>query len=220
MRDPYEVLGVSRSATKEEITKAYRKLAKKYHPDLHPNDKEAEKKMSEINRAYDDIISGKASGSYGSGSYGSGAYGSGSYGSGSYGDYRSYGDYSTGGDYSSGDPMFNAVRKCLQMYRFADALRLLDAIEKRNGEWYYLAAIAHYNMGNKTTALNYADQAVRLDPNNMSYRRLLEEISASSDPFTKRATSYTASRSSCLSCLPWLMCLCSGGRCFPWFCWC
>ena len=171
MRDPYEVLGVSRNATKEEITKAYRKLAKKYHPDLHPNDKEAEKRMAEINEAYDRINSGKTSGSYGSGSYGSGSYGSGSYGSGSYGSYNSgsYGDYyNTDYGYSSGDPLFSAVRKCLETYRFADALKLLDAIEKRNGEWYYLAAIAHFNMGNKTTALNYASQAVKLDPNNIA----------------------------------------------------
>lgn len=51
--DPYKVLGVSRDATKEEIKKAYRQKGKEYHPDLHPNDPEATKKMSEINEAYD-----------------------------------------------------------------------------------------------------------------------------------------------------------------------
>lgn len=51
--DPYSVLGVSRDATQEEIKKAYRKMGKLYHPDLHPNDPEATKKMSEINEAYD-----------------------------------------------------------------------------------------------------------------------------------------------------------------------
>lgn len=55
MRDPYEVLGVSRSASPEEIKKAYRALAKKYHPDLHPGDASAEEKMNEINVAYDMI---------------------------------------------------------------------------------------------------------------------------------------------------------------------
>ena len=52
-RDYYEVLGVDKKASSSEIKKAYRKLAKKYHPDLHPNDKEAEKKFTEINEAYE-----------------------------------------------------------------------------------------------------------------------------------------------------------------------
>ena len=51
-RDYYEVLGVSRNASDDEIKKAYRKEAKKYHPDLHPGDKEAEAKFKEINEAY------------------------------------------------------------------------------------------------------------------------------------------------------------------------
>ncbi|AVX20006.1 MULTISPECIES: molecular chaperone DnaJ [Carboxydocella] len=52
-RDYYEVLGVGRNATEEEIKKAYRKLSKKYHPDLNPGDKSAEEKFKEINEAYE-----------------------------------------------------------------------------------------------------------------------------------------------------------------------
>ena len=62
MRDPYEVLGVSRDASDEEVKKAYRQLAKKYHPDVNPGDKTAEEKMKEVNAAYDAIKSGAAAG--------------------------------------------------------------------------------------------------------------------------------------------------------------
>ncbi len=57
-RDYYEVIGLNRGASDDEIKKAYRKLAKKYHPDLNPNDKEAEAKFKEINEAYE-VLSDK-----------------------------------------------------------------------------------------------------------------------------------------------------------------
>ncbi len=107
MRDPYEVLGIPRSASDDEIKAAYRKLAKKYHPDLNGGSAEAEAKMKEVNEAYNVLIKHKgtggpqASGGYGSsGGYG-GYSGSGGYGYGQ-GGYGSYGGY--GGSQQSGDP--------------------------------------------------------------------------------------------------------------------
>ena len=52
MDNPYDILGVSPKASDEEIQKAYRALAKKHHPDLHPNDKEAEARFKEVSAAY------------------------------------------------------------------------------------------------------------------------------------------------------------------------
>lgn len=53
MTDPYEILGVAKTAPQDEIKKSYRKLAKKYHPDMNPGDKEAEKKFKSVSHAFD-----------------------------------------------------------------------------------------------------------------------------------------------------------------------
>ncbi len=104
MNDPFAVLGVSPSATEDEIKSAYRKLAKKYHPDLNPGDKAAEQKMREVNEAYTQALQIKKGG--GSSPFGS-SYGSSSgssysnpYGS-SYGNPFGYGN--TSGGQSSGN---------------------------------------------------------------------------------------------------------------------
>ena len=52
-RDYYEVLGVDKNASEAEIKRAYRKVAKKYHPDMNPGDKEAEEKFKEAAEAYE-----------------------------------------------------------------------------------------------------------------------------------------------------------------------
>ena len=69
VQDPYKVLGLAPDASDEEVKKAYRELAKKYHPDLHPGDEEAAKRMNEINTAYDQIKSGNIPSAYTAGPY-------------------------------------------------------------------------------------------------------------------------------------------------------
>src|SRR3954465_5134386 len=59
MTDPYEILGLSRTASDEDIRKAYRKLARKYHPDLNPGDKSAEERFKNVQEAYDALSDSK-----------------------------------------------------------------------------------------------------------------------------------------------------------------
>lgn len=121
MTDPYAVLGVSSGSTDEEITRAYRALARKYHPDLHPGDKRAEANMKNLNAAYmqiQDMRSGKSArssegwggsaeadsghasrtGGYGYGSAPNGA------GGGFYGNNGGYGTDPFGGFYGGFNP--------------------------------------------------------------------------------------------------------------------
>ncbi len=101
-RDYYEVLGVSKTASDDELKKAFRKLAKQYHPDLHPDDKEAEAKFKEVNEAYE-VLSDKdkrakydqfgfagVDPNYGAGQ--GGGYGGYSYGGGGFGGFGDMGD--------------------------------------------------------------------------------------------------------------------------------
>ena len=94
-RDLYEVLGVDRSADEDTIKKAYRQMAKKYHPDLHPDDKEAEAKFKEVNDAYSvlsDPQKKAAYDQYGDAAFEQGGMGGGAGGFGGFGDFGDIGD--------------------------------------------------------------------------------------------------------------------------------
>ena len=99
IEDPYKVLGVSPNASDEEVKRAYRALAKKYHPDLNPGDKEAARKMQEVNAAYEQIKDpDKFRQQQSSGGYG--GYGGGYYDPfGGYRQQQSYGGQEQGDQY-------------------------------------------------------------------------------------------------------------------------
>ena len=224
MTDPYQVLGVSRDASTEEIKKAYRALSRKYHPDANinnPNKAEAEEKFKQVQQAYKQIMEEKengtssysSQGSYG-GSYGSGGYG-GSYGNGGYGGYN-YGS-------STEDAELRAAANYLNNMRYQEAMRVLNNISRHNAQWYYLHAIANAGLGNNISAVQDAQTAVNMEPDNMQYRQLLSQLQGGGQWYTDMGQGYGYERAGgdmgkwCCECLAinaLCNCCCYGGRGF------
>lgn len=221
-RDPYSILGVPPGASEEEITKAYRKLAKKYHPDLNPGDSTAAAKMSEINAAYDQIKNGYNPGNNSNGYSGQrSAYGQGSpFGGFTWQTYTNTSGNSSDGNAYGGDDAakMESVRVLLNNGRFQQALSLLSFIGTRNARWHYFSAIANYGVGNRVTALNHSKIAYEREPYNEDYRELYEKLSGAGNTYYETSTTYgRPSRrfsGSCLwCCLANLVCSIFGGGC-------
>ncbi len=160
MLNPYEVLGVSASASDEEIKKAYRSLSRKYHPDANvnnPNKEQAEEKFKQIQQAYDQIMKEKQQGY-------------------SYGGNRTYGGYSSR---SSSDSIeLQAAANYIANRHYAEALNVLNSISfaARGARWYYYSAMANAGAGNNVTAKEQIDRAVTLEPSNMEYRQFKQHL--------------------------------------------
>ncbi len=151
MKDPYEILGVSKNATDEEIKNAYRALARKYHPDSYADNPLADlasEKMKEINEAYDAIMNTRK------------------------------GNRSRGQSYSNPDSKFSDIRELIMQNRLDDAQMLLDGVpfDKRDAEWYFLNGSVLYKRGWFNDAYSSFSTAVRLDPNNPEYRQALSNM--------------------------------------------
>ena len=173
-KNPYDVLGVSQNASDDEVKKAYRELSRKYHPDANvdnPLADLAEEKFKEVQEAYDTIMQERASGGS------SGGYSSGSSSSYSYGGSSSY-----GGGYANTqmDPRLQAAANYINSRRYREALNTLDQVPERSAMWYYLSGCANAGIGNNILARDHAAQAVNMEPNNMQYRQLLNQLDFSS----------------------------------------
>ena len=155
MTDPYKALGVNRSATDEEIKEAYRKLAKKYHPDQYsesPLKDLADEKMKEINEAYDAIVNERKNPQRSNNQWSGGNAG-----------------YNSVNQNASSD--FNDVRNFIMTGRIADAEQILNGIpiDRRNAEWYFLKGSVLYRRGWVEEAKDHFTRACQMDPSNAEY---------------------------------------------------
>ena len=204
MLDPYSVLGVSRDASMDEIKKAYRKLSRKYHPDANinnPNKEEAEEKFKQVQQAYDQIVREREQGA--SQSSWSGGFG---------------GGYQTQDDQRSME--MRAAANYINAAHYQEALNVLNRMTERNGEWYYYHAIASAGAGNTANAMEDARRAVGMEPNNMQYQQLYQQLQSGGQWYQNMGNGYGYERpgnglgSCCCQCLCLNM-LCTGCCCVP-----
>lgn len=169
--NPYEVLGVREGASDEEIKAAYKELVKKYHPDKYvdnPLADLAEKKMAEINEAYDILMK------RGSSSSGSGAGYSG----------NSYGGNTYGGATSSD---FMQIRRDIDMGNLDSAEAALNGISTRNAEWFFLKGVVSSRRGWYDDAVSNLQTACSMEPTNQEYQRHYASIANRGNVFRNQA---------------------------------
>lgn len=191
--DPYKVLGISTNASDDEVKKAYRDLARKYHPDnYHDNPLAdlAQEKMKEINEAYDAITKERSGG----GSYSAGGSSS----------------YSSGG--TSGSAEFAEIRHLINSGNLGRAEQLLNQSSNRNAEWYFLMGSMYYQKGWLDEARNHYQRAVNMAPGNAEYRQALNYMNNGGNAYRPSGYAQHSGPDACDCCTTMLcMNMCCGG---------
>ncbi len=163
MTDPYKVLGVAPTASDDEIKKAYRALARKYHPDKYRDSDLsdlASEKMKEVNAAYEEIQNMRKNGS----------------------SNRSGGYSSQGTGYNQGtgssNPKFAQVRSYINSGNISGAEQMLFEVHEgdRTAEWNFLYGCVLIKKGQYVDAQRYLDMACSMDPYNREYRSARDEL--------------------------------------------
>lgn len=220
VNDPYQVLGVPQGASQDEIKRAYRKKAKECHPDLHPDDPDARRKMQEVNEAYDMLMNpGKyqsrqqqnRQNPYGQGNpYGQqGGYNQGNpygqqgnpYGQGGWYDFEDlfgfgrygYGSQTPPPQEQAGDS--EVIRRaiyCINSRQYQNALSLLNGVPGagRNARWYYLVGLVYQGVGNMAAAAEHMQRAAQMEPGNSLYQQLSNQFRHAGQAYEQNAQGY------------------------------
>ncbi len=156
-KDPYKVLGVAPNASDDEIKTAYRKLARKYHPDKYADSdlKDlADEKMKEINSAYEEIQKMRAGGG------------------------QSRGGYNTDSSGSSGRYNYSNIRRNIHTGNIGAAEAELNGVDMgdRAAEWHYLMGCVMVKKGYYNDAARMFDTACNMDPSNQEYRAARNQL--------------------------------------------
>lgn len=204
MKDPYSVLGVQHTATDDEVKKAYRELARKYHPDNYQSDPAlaelASEKMKEINEAYDTIQNERAGRSSSSSS-----------------------SYTQSSSYSK-DHRFNEIRMLINQRRFSEAGMRLDSMSstERGAEWHFLKACVLAQRGHFFDAQKHIETACYMDPQNAEYQQARAQMNRASasygNVYNNPYNTYNATNCDMCTVCQTLWCLdccceCMGGDC-------
>ena len=210
--DPYRVLNIPRTAREDEIKKAYRTKAKEYHPDMHPDDPDAGRKMNEINEAYDMLMnpekyekrraqqaqqqqaSSQARQQYGSYGWDESGFGF---------DFEDIFGAFTGAGYGYGSmpqpqpraddsPQAAFAVRCIRLRDFRTALNYLASVPAngRNARWYYLSAVANYGLGNRVTAWEHIQKASSMEPVNPEYVEAKRFIGREAQSYQTRGSGF------------------------------
>ena len=185
--DPYQVLGVSRDATEQEIKSAYRKLSKKYHPDANTNNPNKDlytEKFKQVQNAYDRIMDEKKGRTSTQNSY----YGNQGYSRG-YQEYQGYNQsYNQG--YSQAQSELYRVYEAIQRQDWYTAKAELDRCTQRTDQWFYFSAIINYYLGNNVTAMEHIRQAINMNPLNYEYQVFYRQMQARSNNYHSQQRRY------------------------------
>ncbi|MBD5559496.1 MAG: DnaJ domain-containing protein [Clostridia bacterium] len=193
--NPYEVLGVSDSASEEEIKSAYRRLVKKYHPDRFPHGSpeqaEAAEKLKQVNAAYDMITRMKQ------------------------------GSFS-----GEGAPQYGEVRNAIQRGQIGLAETMLNQMQDRQAEWYYLMGIVLLRRGWYDGAAQNFRTAYQMEPGNREYEHALRAMTQSAGMYEdfgdQDMPQFDMNSTMCRVCGTCAcMSVCLGSNCYyPWICCC